>query len=125
MDVEAEMEKPEERNDDEARTADEESLYLVQLGPSIPMPLAEGKLLAAMKAHERHFRHGRIEPSDLEADFIRVRQADQAYKDREAERKRVLVGTRRETLKHAAVGAAVGAGATALINIALRSVGIL
>ena len=91
MDTEVEMEKPEERNDDEARTADEESLYLVQLGPSTPVQLEEGKLLAAMKAHERHFRHGRIEPSDLEADFIRVRQADQAYKDREAERKRVLL----------------------------------
>ena len=125
MDVEAEMEKPEEGNDDEARAADEESLYLVPLGPGIPMPLDMGLALVEAKDEDLRYRLGIAKNPCWAENIARAHQSDQAYKDREAERKRVLVGTRRETLKHAAVGAAVGAGATALINIALRSVGIL
>ena len=125
MDVEAEMEKPEERNDDEARAADEESLYLVPLGPGIPMPLDMGLALVDVKDEELRYEYGISKNPCRAKNIARANQSDQAYKDREAGRKRVLVGTRRETLKHAAVVAAVGAGATALINIALRSVGIL
>ena len=91
MDTEAEMEKPEERNDDEARAADEESLYLVQLGPSTPVQLEEGKLLVDVKDEELRYEYGISKNPYREENDVRVHQADQAHKDREAERKRVLV----------------------------------
>ena len=121
MDTEAETGKPEERNDVEERVADKEPPYLVPLGPSIPMPLDMGLALVEAKDEELHYSLGIAKNPCWAENIARAHQSDQAYKDREAERKRMLVGTRRETLKHVAVGAAVGA----MIDIALRFAGIL
>ena len=125
MDTEAETGKPEERNDVEERVADKEPPYLVPLGPSIPMPLDMGLALVEAKDEDLRYRLGIAKNPCWAENIARAHQSDQAYKDREAERKRILVGTRRETLKHVAVGAAVGAVIEAGVFIALRFAGIL
>ena len=117
------MEKPEERNEVEEREADPDSMFLVPLDASTPTPFEEG--LAMVAVESRSLFYG-IPPNHHWLENIkRAELADQAYRDREAARKRALAGTRRETLKHVAVGAVVGALIEAGVFVALRLAGIL
>ena len=88
------------------------------------MPFEKGREMVKVKVKDWHLFHNYgITPNPHWLENIkRAELADQAYQDREAARKRALDGTRRETLKHAAVGAAVGALTEAVV---LRLAGIL
>ena len=96
----------------------------VGLDENTPVPLERGLALARKKAAEHYIYYGRTNPYD-EENIIKAHLADHADKDREAARKQMLAGTRRETLKHVAAGAVVGALIEAGVFVALRLAGIL
>ena len=118
MATEAEMGKSEERNDAEAHAGDEESLYLVPLGPGIPVPLEEGKLLVAAKDEWLRYRYGITKNPYMEENFARVHQSHQDHLDRKAERKRMLLAGWAPIVKYAS--SAVVAIATASVLIVYR-----
>ena len=85
------MKEPEERNGVEEREADPDSMSLVPLDASTPMPLEKG--LAMVKVNDRRLFHNYgITPNHHWLENItRAEQSDQAYQDREAARKRTLI----------------------------------
>ena len=74
------------------------------------MPLAEGKLLVAVKDEELRYKYGITKNPYREENNVRVHQSDQAHKDRRAERMRMLV---------AAWGPIIAAVATVAIAVAM------
>ncbi len=103
------MEQAEERNADEEREAAAESEYAVPLDASTPMPLGKGLAMAAAKARERRYKYGVTDRHQWYEDIASAHQADEAYLDREAERKRILSTARGTTIRHVAIGAVIGA----------------
>ena len=107
------MEKPEERNEIEEREADPDSMFLVPLDASTPMPLEKG--LAMVAVESRCLFYG-IPPNHHWLENIkRAELADQAYRDREAARKRALAAAWTPIVTRVSSAVVALAGAAAMI----------
>ena len=111
------MKEPEERNDVEERATDPDSMFLVPLDASTPMPLEKGLAMVEVEAKNWHLFHNYgITPNHHWLENIaRARQADIAYKAQESARKRALIAAWTPIVTRVSSAVVALAGVAALI----------